>query len=179
MNLFDVLLHPDREELEMKERNQVIEAANTLQVGEFQFLQLAYRDWYGRDLPEALVDRLFTSYMLNNEVPHWARRYAREILADAEHGHYHDQDPAYHRYDADYRARVPHGTERFLRATGILVFIMVSVLVAAELSVGTPTTILPPYFEEEELRPGPATLEWGRSDVLGEGTSSGRSGSHP
>ena len=55
MNFFDVLLHPDREELEIGERALVGMAANILQVGEFQVLQLAYMEWFGKDLPEALV----------------------------------------------------------------------------------------------------------------------------
>ncbi len=54
-SLWDTLLKPDHEELEMKERLVVITAANQLQVGEFQLLQLAYREWYNMDLPEALV----------------------------------------------------------------------------------------------------------------------------
>ena len=44
--LWETLLHPDREELAMKERLVVISAANQLQVGEFQLLQLAYREWF-------------------------------------------------------------------------------------------------------------------------------------
>ena len=63
----------------MKERLVVISAANQLQVGEFQLLQLAYKEWFGEDLPEALVSKLFTSYMLHNYVPHWARHYARRM----------------------------------------------------------------------------------------------------
>jgi hypothetical protein len=35
MNFFEVLLHPDREELEFKERAIICSAANVLQVGEF------------------------------------------------------------------------------------------------------------------------------------------------
>ena len=69
-SLWETLLHPDHEELEMKDRLAVISAANQLQVGEFQLLQLAYQEWHDKDLPEALMSRLFTSYMLQNEVPH-------------------------------------------------------------------------------------------------------------
>ncbi len=59
--MWQTLLHPDHEELAMKERLVVISAANQLQVGEFQLLQLAYRAWHHKDLPEALVAKLFTS----------------------------------------------------------------------------------------------------------------------
>ena len=40
-SFWDTMLKPDHEELEMKERLVVISAANQLQVGEFQLLQLA------------------------------------------------------------------------------------------------------------------------------------------
>ena len=39
-SLWKTILRPDHEELEMKDRLAVISAANQLQVGEFQLLQL-------------------------------------------------------------------------------------------------------------------------------------------
>ena len=66
MNLLQTLMRPDREEMELGERTLVAKAANILQVGEFQLLQLAYQGWHNRDLPEALVSQLFSSYMLKN-----------------------------------------------------------------------------------------------------------------
>ena len=50
MNLFETLIHPDREE--HPERAEVARAANLLQIGEFQLLQLAYQDWFGTDNPQ-------------------------------------------------------------------------------------------------------------------------------
>ncbi|MCH7542778.1 MAG: hypothetical protein IIB65_03995, partial [Proteobacteria bacterium] len=44
-NLFQTLMRPDREESE--QRAEVARAANLLQLGEFQLLQLAYHDWHG------------------------------------------------------------------------------------------------------------------------------------
>jgi len=44
MNFFETLIHPDREELENAERVLVCRAANVLQIGEFQLLQLAYKE---------------------------------------------------------------------------------------------------------------------------------------
>ncbi len=118
--LWETLLHPDREEFAMKERLVVISAANQLQVGEFQLLQLAYRAWHHKDLPEALVTKLFTSYMLHNRVPHWARHYARRVIALEELGDLDDLDPRYHRYDTDYHTHVPRGLRRFCVATAVL-----------------------------------------------------------
>lgn len=161
MGFFSTLLHPDREELQSAERTTVAAAANILQVGEFQLLQLAYREWFGRDLPEALVDNLFSAYMLRNEVPHWARHYARLILMREERGLLDDNDAGYHRYDHDYHTVVPKGVRRFCVAVGLLSFALVSGIVVANLAVDRPASLLPPYFERDELRrdgpsaPGP------------------------
>ncbi|MCH9054147.1 MAG: hypothetical protein IIA72_24420, partial [Proteobacteria bacterium] len=38
--------------------------------------QLAYREWHAVDIPETAMDGLFKQYMLNGEVPFWARDYA-------------------------------------------------------------------------------------------------------
>ena len=77
---FETLLRPDKDEVENMDRREVGQAANILQVGEFQLLQLAYREWHGGDLPEDQVDRLFHAYMIDSTVPHWARHYARQII---------------------------------------------------------------------------------------------------
>ena len=151
MNFFETLLHPDREELEMAERMVVSSAANLLQVGEFQLLQLAYREWFGKDLPEALVARLFASYMLHNEVPHWARHYARLILMREEHGALDENNPDYHRYDHDYRIQVSNGVKHFCTAVFFLAFFMCSAILVANLAVDQPTSLLPPYFDKKEL----------------------------
>jgi hypothetical protein len=164
MNFFQVLLHPDREELEFKERAQVCSAANVLQVGEFQLLQLAYREWFGEDLPEALVAKLFTDYMMHSEVPHWARHYARVVLMREESGQLDINNPSYHRYDHDYHTTVPKGFRHFWTAVGILTFCMASGLLVASMTVTEPTSILPPYFDKKELEPSKKGTNWGRAD---------------
>ena len=145
------LLKPDHEELEMKERLVVISAANQLQVGEFQLLQLAYREWYGEDLPEALVTKLFTSYMLHHQVPHWARHYARRILEGYERGEVDDSAPKFHRYDHDYHTSVPQGFQRFcVAAAGVMIAVFGSIYIADRVVDG-PASLLPPYFEKKDL----------------------------
>ena len=46
------MVHPDKEKSELGERMLVANATNAPQVGDFQLLQLAYRDWHDKDLPE-------------------------------------------------------------------------------------------------------------------------------
>lgn len=150
MNLLEVLINPEGEELELGERALVCSAANVLQVGEFQLLQLAYASWFGRDLPEALVDRLFASYMLRNEVPHWARHFARAILAEDADGRLDPDHPAWHRYDHDGGAPPP-GALRFYTAVGVVGLALVGALLAAGATVTAPTSLLPPYFERSDL----------------------------
>ena len=152
MNFFSTLLHPDREELEMEDRMIVSSAANILQVGEFQLLQLAYQEWFGEDLPEAMVTQVFTTYMLRNEVPHWARHYARLILMRAEQGLLAENDAGYHRYDHDYHTSVPRGMQQFCLVAGLLTLALVSGIVVASKAVDKPASLLPPYFERGELR---------------------------
>ena len=148
---WETLLNPEHEEIEMKERLVVISAANQLQVGEFQLLQLAYRQWYDKELPEALVSKLFTSYMLHHRVPHWARHYARLIIEGHERGEIDDSASKYHRYDYDFHTSVPLGLQRFcLAAAGIMVAVFGSIYIANQVVDG-PTSLLPPYFEEKDL----------------------------
>ena len=150
-SLWETLLNPEYEEQEMKERLTVISAANQLQVGEFQLMQLAYREWYNKDLPEALVTKLFTSYMLHHRVPHWARHYARLIIEGHERGEIDVNAPKYHRYDYEYHTSVPLGVQRFCLATaGVMIAVFGSIYVANQV-VDSPTSLLPPYFEEKDL----------------------------
>lgn len=151
MNLWQTLISPDREELENLERREVGRAANYLQVGEFQVLQLAYREWFGKEMPDGLVDPLFHAYMMHNEVPHWARHYARQVVQLAETDRLRWWEARYHRYDHEYGKPVPHGVRRFfIAATWLLLMLGGSILVA-ELSVDQPTQLLPPYFDAKEL----------------------------
>ncbi len=152
MNLWETLLHPDREEAEDAERREVGRAANILQIGEFQLLQLAYRAWHDKDLPEALVDRLFHDYMIHNEVPHWARHYARQILRLEDAGRLDSNRPQYHRYDSTYGKNMSHGVRRFWVAMGCLVILLSGAIIVAEFSPGEPVSLFPPYFTEQQLK---------------------------
>ncbi len=147
----DALLHPDGDDRTLRDRLVVISAANQLQVGEFQLLQLAYQDWFGKNLPEETFSRLFSSYMLDNDVPHWARHYARCILEKFERGELDDMDPAFHRYDAEYHTSMPKGVQRFcVAAAGVFLAVFGSIYVANQV-VDSPTSLLPPYFEKKDL----------------------------
>ena len=150
-DFIQTLMRPDREE--DPERTVVAQAANILQVGEFQLLQLAYHEWYGVDLPESQTHRLFDAYMLQGEVPHWAREYAERIIRQDEIGMIDDNDPAYHRFDRDYVTHVPRGVRHFTVACLLLASVMVVSILVGHLAGTDATSILPPYFEQEQLSP--------------------------
>lgn len=154
MNFFRALLNPEQEELEQGDKALISQAANILQVGEFQLLQLAYHAWFGRDLPEPLVSRLFTNHMLRDEVPHWARHYARLIMMREHHGVLHCDDPTYHRYDHGYALQMPKGVKAFIAASGLVAFTLAAALLAASVFTTESTSLLPPYFSADELCEG-------------------------
>ncbi|MCW8835400.1 MAG: hypothetical protein OQJ99_03405 [Rhodospirillales bacterium] len=171
MNFFKVMISPDREELENAERSQVADAANLLEVGEFQFLQLAYHDWYAEDLPEALIDKLFADYMLRSAVPNWARHYARKILELEEGGALDSNDPIYHRYDHAYGTGIPLRFRQFVAVATVLSGVVGGILIIAGQSTDTITvqSVLPPYFTDEELRAvttNPEGSQPARSDMI-------------
>ena len=150
MNFFEVLINPNREK--NPERAEVARAANLLQLGEFQLLQLSYADWHGQDLPQGAIDTLFSSYMLKNQVPHWARHYARRIIAMDTAGTLDDHNPAYHRF---YPA-VPHqrhgGVGQFSMATAAVMICVFGRLWISHQAASNGTSYLPSYFDERELK---------------------------
>jgi hypothetical protein len=147
---FQTLIEPDHEDV--TERSFVIEAANLLQVGEFQLLQLAYAEWHGHEMPQALVDRLFSRYMFHDDVPVWAQHYARNILDMDRNGKLDDSRATFHRYDCDYFRTPPQGVRRFAMAVFWIVLALAGGLfVASHGDAIRATSVLPPFFADDTL----------------------------
>jgi hypothetical protein len=49
-------------------RSEILHAANLLQIGEFQLIQLAYKVWYNEDLPENKINKIFNEHMFIRRV---------------------------------------------------------------------------------------------------------------
>ena len=49
-------------------KSEILHAANLLQIGEFQLIQLAYKDWYNEDLPENKINKIFNEHMFIRRV---------------------------------------------------------------------------------------------------------------
>ena len=148
-NFFETLVRPDREE--NNERAEVAQAANLLQIGEFQFLQLSYYEWFGAEMPGAIIDRLFQRYMFYDEVPHWARHYARRIMQLDASGKLNDREPAYHRYDSDYKRRVPQAWIKFCLSSAIVILFIGGMIFLGHVVAERGSSVLPPYFEQKMI----------------------------
>lgn len=64
----------------------VMDAASALDVREVDFFRLSYRHWFGRDVRERDLERVFAAYMFRQDVPSWVRHFSRQVLALAERG---------------------------------------------------------------------------------------------
>jgi hypothetical protein len=72
---------PDNQDVVGNDGGKVEISSRLLQISEFKFFQLAYSCWYGRDISEKDMESIFADYMLKDEVPHWARHFARQVLS--------------------------------------------------------------------------------------------------
>jgi hypothetical protein len=151
---FETLLRPDRDD--DAECGEIARAANLLQIGEFQLLQLAYFSWHGQEMSEQESNATFQTYMIGALVPPWARHYARQIIARAELGDLEDDSPQYHRYDSEYFRAVPLGARRLAVAVACLALVVGGGILVGHLASGGSTSVLPPYFDEKELTPARA-----------------------
>ncbi len=144
------LMRPDRED--DPERGLVIQAANILQVGEFQFLQLAFSERYGHDMPMQEVDRYFRHFIVEGNTPVWAIAHAERIVDWDARGLLAANNPDFHRFDNMHYSKIPRGTRRFAIAVACLALALGGGLALSHFAVQKgSTSILPPFFQEEEL----------------------------
>ena len=147
-SFFKALTKPDHDD--DPEKAVIVAAANLLQIGEFQLLQLAYKDWFGEELSPADVDGLFTRYMLHDEITPWMRHFARKILAAHESGDIDIDAAQWHRYDSVYTTQVPNGVRRFVGACLVLATLVFGSLWISGHAAGLHGSLFPPYFEADE-----------------------------
>ena len=98
--LIKTLLKPDWDD--NPKRSEILHAANLLQIGEFQLIQLAYKVWYGEDLPEEKINKIFSEYMLNGILPIWVSYYAKDILKLDKANVLDSYNEKYHVYDNEF-----------------------------------------------------------------------------
>ncbi len=153
--LLRTLIKPDWDD--DPKRSEILDAANLLQVGEFQLVQLAYKDWYREELAEDKIDKIFGEYMFKRIIPIWATFYARDIKKLDKANALNIYDEKYHIYDYEFGE---YYNEKRRRNRGILYATIVAIVFIAshymainyvedEGSAG----FYPPYVEKSVVFP--------------------------
>tara|TARA_B100001123_G_C14978921_1_gene894767 strand:- start:321 stop:806 length:486 start_codon:yes stop_codon:yes gene_type:complete len=148
------LIKPDWDD--NPKRSEILHAANLLQIGEFQLIQLAYKIWYNEDLPEEKINKIFNEYMITGIIPIWVTYYARDILKLDRANVLDSHNVKYHVYDHEFGSYISSDKERKRRgifyATIIgLVFIATHYMAANY--VEEPAGFYPPYIEKRVVYP--------------------------
>ena len=154
--LLKTLIKPDWDD--NPKRFEILYAANLLQIGEFQLIQLAYKVWYRENLPEDKINNIFSEYMVKGIIPIWVAMYAKDILKLDRANVLNSYDEKYHVYDHEFGSYIHNNKQR--RRRGILyATIIATVFVAShymainyvedEESAG----FYPPYIEKRVVYP--------------------------
>ncbi len=152
--LLKTLIKPDWDE--NPKRSEILHAANLLQIGEFQLIQLAYKVWYKEDLPEDKINNIFSEYMVTGIIPIWVTAYAKDILKLDQANVLDSYNEKYHVYDHEFGAYIYDNRQRrrrgVLYATIIVCVFVVTHFMAANY-VEEPASFYPPYIEKRVVYP--------------------------
>jgi len=154
--LLKTLIKPDWED--NPKRSEILHAANLLQIGEFQLIQLAYKDWYKEDLPESKISKIFSEYMVTGIIPIWVTHYANDILKLNKAKVLDSYNKKYHVYDHEFGDYIPDEKQRKRR--GIFYAIIIGVvfvgshyMAASYVSIEESASSYPPYIEKKVVYP--------------------------
>ena len=150
------LIKPDWDD--NPKRSEILYAANLLQIGEFQLIQLAYKVWYKEDLPEEKINKIFSEYMVTGIIPIWVTYYAQDILKLNKAKVLDSFNDRYHVYDHEFGKYI--STEKQRKRRGIFYALIIGVAfitshymainyVEDEGSAG----FYPPYVEKRVVYP--------------------------
>ena len=154
--LVKTLIKPDWDD--NPKRSEILHAANLLQIGEFQLIQLSYKSWYNEDLPEDKINKIFSEYMVTGVIPIWVTHYAQDILKLSKANVLDSFNNKYHVYDHEFGKYI--SSEKQRRRRGIFYALIVGVVFIAshymainyvedEGSAG----FYPPYVEKRVVYP--------------------------
>ena len=154
--LLKTLIKPDWDD--DPKRSEVLDAANLLQIGEFQLIQLAYKVWYKEDLPENKISKIFSEYMITGIIPIWVTSYARDILKLDRANVLDGYNEKYHAYDHEFGAYIYDEKQR--RRRGVLyatiiafVFIATHYMAINYVEDEESAGFYPPYIEKRVVYP--------------------------
>ena len=154
--LLKTLIKPDWDD--SPKRTEILHAANLLQIGEFQLIQLSYKVWYGKNLPEDKINKIFSEYMVTGIIPIWVTYYAKDILKldkanvlDSYNKKYHVYDHEFGKYIYDDKQRKRRG---IVYATVIIfVFIATHYMAINYVEDNESASFYPPYIEKQVVYP--------------------------
>ena len=154
--LLRTLIKPDWDD--NLKRSEILHAANLLQIGEFQLIQLAYKAWYKEDLPEDKINKIFSEYMVTEIIPIWVIHYAKDILK-LDRAHVLDSyNEKYHVYDHEFGEYIYNDQQR--RRRGILYAIIIAFVFIGSHYMAInyvedeeSASFYPPYIEKRVVYP--------------------------
>jgi len=152
--LLKTLIKPDWDE--NPKRSEIIHAANLIQIGEFQLIQLAYKIWYKENLPEEKINNIFNEYMVKEIIPIWVTEYAQDIIKLDEAGVLDGYNEKYHIYDHEFGKFIIDEKQRKVRGffyAGLIGFIFVASHYMAINFEGESASFYPPYIEKKVVYP--------------------------
>ena len=154
--LLKTLVKPDWDD--NPKRSEILHAANLLQIGEFQLLQLAYKVWYKKDLPEEKINKIFSEYMITGIIPIWVTYYARDIIKMEGANALNSYDEKYHLYDHEFGKHIENEKQRKRRGVlyaSIIAFVFIAshYMAANYVSIEEPADLFPPYLEKSIAYP--------------------------
>ena len=137
-------------------RSEILNAANLIQIGEFQLIQLAYKAWYEKDLPEDKISNIFNEYMVTGIIPIWVTYYAADIIKLDKANVLDSYNKKYHIYDYEFGKQISDEKQRKNR--GIFYTILIGLVFVASnymeiISVDEPAGFYPPYIEKKVIYP--------------------------
>ena len=152
--LLKTLITPDWDD--NLKKSEIITAANLLQIGEFQLIQLAYKVWYHEDLPEDKINNIFNEYMVTGIIPIWVTFYATDILKLEKASILDSYNDKYHIYDNEFGKNINNEKQRKIR--GVFYSIIIGLVfisshyLAANFSEES-ASFYPPYVEKKIVFP--------------------------
>ena len=154
--LLKTLIKPDWDD--NPKRSEILHAANLLQIGEFQLIQLAYKVWYNENLAEDKINKIFSEYMITGIIPIWVTYYAKDILKLDLAKVLDSYNEKYHVYDHEFGAYIYNNQQR--RRRGILyatiiafVFIASHYMAINYVDGEESASFYPPYVEKRVVYP--------------------------
>ena len=152
--LLKTLIQPDWDD--NPKRSVVIQAANLIQIGEFQLIQLAYKNWYKDDLPEDKINIIFKEYMVTGIIPMWVTYYAKDIIKLDKANVLESYNKKYHVYDHEFGKYISDEKQRKSRGIFyaiIIGFVFIASHYMAINNVEEPAGFYPPYIEKKIVYP--------------------------